>query len=187
MDGDVVDEGNLHRQIGHTEWRRGANKAASLAEAVHALNSRVDCIVHRERLTPANAAAVISGYDVVLDCTDNPATRYLINDACLLAGRPLVSGAAIGCDGQLSVYGLRDAAGPADSGDRAAEGRRGPCYRCVHPEPPAAVSSCADVGVLGPVTGVIGSMQALEAIKVATMLRDGGGGGGVFGETLSGR
>lgn len=119
------------------------------------------------RLAPANALDLVRAYDVVLDCSDNPGTRYLLSDACALAGRPLVSGAALGAYGQVTVLCWRGA----------------PCYRCLHPQPPGAVAACADAGVLGPVTGVIGALQALEALKVASRLRrarrpdDAGGGG----------
>ena len=161
-DDDVVAEGNLHRQVAHAEAGVGQPKAESLARAARALNGRVAATAHAERLTARNALALVRAYDCVVDCTDSPSSRYLLNDACVLAGRPLVSGAALGCHGQLGVF--------AHAG--------GPCYRCLHPAPPAAVQSCADAGVLGPVTGVIGCLQALEVMKLAGALRRGGGGGG---------
>jgi len=109
--------------------------------------------LHREGILPGNAEALVAQYDCVLDCSDNPATRYLINDACVRAGRPLVSGAAIGTEGQLTVYH---------------HGEDGPCYRCLFPVAPKPenCNRCADYGVLGPVPGVIGTLQALEAIKL---------------------
>jgi adenylyltransferase and sulfurtransferase len=172
VDDDVVDASNLHRQTAHTEARVGSPKAGSLAAAVHALNSGVRVAAHVARFTAATGQALLDGYDAVLDCTDNPATRYMINDACALAGLPLVSGAALGTDGQLAVYGLQ-LGGGADTTGPAAGARppRSPCYRCLHPVPPAFVSSCADAGVLGPVTAVVGSLQALEVLKLAPVLR----------------
>ena len=107
-----------------------------------------------DALTPANARALLESYDVILDCTDNPATRYLLSDTAVLLGKPLVSGAAQRFDGQLCTYNL---------------GPEGPCYRCLFPRPPAsseATPSCEETGILGAVTGVIGSLQALEAIRV---------------------
>lgn len=151
VDSDVVDVNNLHRQVAHCEALVGVPKALSLAAAVRALNSGVAVEPHVTKLTAANGMQLVSAYDVILDCTDNPATRYLINDACVLAGKPLVSGAALGTDGQLSVYNHDG----------------GPCYRCLHPSPPAFVASCADAGVLGPITGIIGCLQALEVMKIA--------------------
>jgi adenylyltransferase and sulfurtransferase len=112
----------------------------------------VDAVV--DALTPANARALLESYDVILDCTDNPATRYLLSDTAVLLGKPLVSGAAQRFDGQLCTYNL---------------GPEGPCYRCLFPRPPSsseAAPSCEETGILGAVTGVIGSLQALEAIKV---------------------
>jgi adenylyltransferase/sulfurtransferase len=112
----------------------------------------VDAIA--DALTPANARALLESYDVVLDCTDNPATRYLLSDTAVLLGKPLVSGAAQRFDGQLCTYNL---------------GPEGPCYRCLFPRPPSsseATPSCEETGILGAVTGVIGCLQALEAIKV---------------------
>lgn len=176
VDDDAVDASNLHRQTAHTEARVGTPKAASLAAAVAALNSGVAVAAHVARFTAANGLALLAGYDAVLDCTDNPATRYLLNDACALAGLPLVSGAALGTDGQLCVYGLEveEPSGGTDSASAptaARRRRRSPCYRCLHPQPPAFVSSCADAGVLGPVTAVVGSLQALEVLKLAPAIR----------------
>jgi adenylyltransferase and sulfurtransferase len=112
----------------------------------------VDAIA--DALTPANARALLESYDVILDCTDNPATRYLLSDTAVLLGKPLVSGAAQRFDGQLCTYNL---------------GPEGPCYRCLFPRPPSsseATPSCEETGILGAVTGVIGSLQALETIRV---------------------
>lgn len=113
-----------------------------------------------DALSPANARALLESYDVILDCTDNPATRYLLSDTAVLLGKPLVSGAAQRFDGQLCTYNL---------------GPEGPCYRCLFPKPPAsseATPSCEETGILGAVTGVIGSLQALEAIRVIVGLHD---------------
>lgn len=176
MDDDVVDASNLHRQVAHTEAAAVAKvpKVVSLAASLQALNSRLEVTPLHGRFGGDEASwAAVKACDVVLDASDNPATRYMINDACVLAGKPLVSGAALGTDGQASVYawdagaplGKRDGSG----GDTAPTAFRAPCYRCIHPSPPApgSVTSCADGGVLGPVTGVIGSFQALEVLKIA--------------------
>jgi molybdopterin/thiamine biosynthesis adenylyltransferase/rhodanese-related sulfurtransferase len=153
VDDDAVDVSNLHRQVAHATRRVGWPKAESLISTLSSINTSCTFSAHNARFTAENGHALVQRHHIVVDCTDNPATRYLINDACVLAGKPLVSGAALGTDGQISVYGYRG----------------GPCYRCLHPEPPpvAMVSSCADAGVLGPVTGVIGSLQALEVLKIA--------------------
>lgn len=117
---------------------------------------------YRERLTSQNAPAIFQDYDIILDCTDNPATRYLISDIAVLLGKPLVSASALRTDGQLMVLNNP----PKPPGDLSG----GPCYRCVFPKPPPAdtVVSCADGGILGPVVGTMGVLQALEAIKVLT-------------------
>ncbi|KAI8476410.1 MAG: hypothetical protein J3K34DRAFT_516558 [Monoraphidium minutum] len=165
VDRDVVEVSNLHRQIIHSEARAGAHKADSAAAAVAALNSSVSIDVHRGGLDRGNAVQIVSQYDVVLDASDNAPTRYLLSDACAAAGRPLVSAAAVGTDGQLTVY---------------CHGGDGPCYRCLFPEPPAPgdCARCSDAGVLGPVPGVMGVLQALEAIKLLS------GVGAPLGRTL---
>ncbi|PAA84720.1 hypothetical protein BOX15_Mlig022145g1 [Macrostomum lignano] len=152
VDHDNVELSNLHRQILHTESAIGTPKAVSAAEQCRRLNSSITLEPITEKFTNKVAMNIVSRFDLVLDCTDNVATRYLINDACVLAGKPLVSGAALGFEGQLCVYNHRG----------------GPCYRCLHPAPPPpeTVVSCAEGGVLGLVPGIIGSMQALEAVKV---------------------
>ena len=114
VDKDTVAMSNLHRQIAHSEAKVGQHKADSAAAACSALNSDVQLELHREGLRPDNAESLCAGYDVVVDCSDNAATRYLVNDACVMAGKPLVFGAAIGMDGQLTVYNHDG----------------GPCYRC---------------------------------------------------------
>ncbi|VDN25479.1 unnamed protein product [Gongylonema pulchrum] len=119
------------------------------------LNANVRIDVYKQYLSVENAAEIISHYDIIADCTDNVRAKYLINDACILAKKPLVSGSVVRWMGQLSVYGY---------------GEDCPCYRCVFPHPPSAdaVTSCSDSGVIGPVVGIIGSMQAAEIVKIAT-------------------
>ena len=152
IDSDVVELSNIHRQVLYAEASVGEPKAARAAATVRALNSRVQVDTHDVRLDRTNACELVRRYDVVVDCSDNVFTRYLVNDACCLENRPLVSGSAIQLEGQLTVY---NHAG-------------GPCYRCIFPRPsaPSAVTNCSDGGVLGPVVGVLGSLQALEAIKL---------------------
>jgi adenylyltransferase/sulfurtransferase len=139
--------------------RVGGAKAASAAAAVRALNGSVRVEAH-PAVTPATAAALVASYDLVLDCTDNAPARYLLSDAAAAARVPLVSGAALGMEGQLTVL-----CGPTDDAATAA-----PCYRCLFPTPapPAHCARCADAGVLGPVPGLIGTLQAVEAIKLLT-------------------
>jgi adenylyltransferase/sulfurtransferase len=153
VDRDEVELSNIHRQIIHRESCVGAPKTASAKATLRALNSSVVIEEHPDGFTPSNAIQLVQNYDVVLDASDNAPTRYLISDACCVANKPLVSGAAIGTDGQLTVYH---------------HGDDGPCYRCLYPTPPPAASCarCADAGVLGPVPGIIGTMQALEVIKI---------------------
>ncbi|XP_025090716.1 adenylyltransferase and sulfurtransferase MOCS3-like [Pomacea canaliculata] len=153
LDYDDVEMSNLHRQILHTEQRVGMAKAHSVATSCRNLNSSIRLIPIREQLKSENALSVIKEYDIILDATDNVATRYLLNDACVLAGKPLVSGSALRFEGQLTVYNYRG----------------GPCYRCLYPKPPPpeTVTNCSDGGVLGVVPGIIGCYQALEAIKIA--------------------
>ncbi|EME27571.1 molybdopterin biosynthesis protein MoeB [Galdieria sulphuraria] len=159
VDNDMVEISNLHRQIGHKESLSGKPKAESLRETVQNLNSSVQVHIVLQRLTQFNAIEIIAGYDIVLDCTDNVLTRYVVNDACAALSKPLVSGAAIGWDGQITVYSAS-----VDC----------PCYRCIFPEPPPpkCVGSCDASGVLGPIPGVIGCLQALESIKLAANIED---------------
>ncbi len=154
MDFDEVDVSNLHRQIIHRERDVGLNKARSAERAASDLNPTVSFAVVREPLTTSNALQLISTHDCIVDASDNPQTRYLINDACVLSGTPLVSGSAMGTEGQLTVYNYNG----------------GPCYRCLYPRPNVAEGSktCSDNGVLGPVPGLIGILQAVEVIKVIT-------------------
>ncbi|GFO35333.1 adenylyltransferase and sulfurtransferase mocs3 [Plakobranchus ocellatus] len=154
VDYDEVELSNLHRQILHTSDRVGISKSLSIVRSCQRLNSRVEYVPYHLQLSSDNAMDIISRYDIVLDATDNVATRYLLNDACVMAGKPLVSGSALRFEGQLTVYNC--------SG--------GPCYRCLFPQPPPpeTVTNCAEGGVIGVVPGIIGSMQALEAIKIGS-------------------
>lgn len=152
VDFDTVDESNLHRQVLHGTSAVGARKTDSALARLRDLNPHVELRAHHEPLTVANALAIIGAYDVVVDGTDQFATRYLVNDACVIAGRPNVYGSVHRFEGQVSVF--------ATAG--------GPCYRCLFPDPPAAgtVPSCAEGGVLGVLPGIIGTMQASEALKL---------------------
>lgn len=153
IDDDTVDSGNLQRQVIHTDARIGTPKVFSAQAAMEALNPYVTVRPYKRRLDAATAAALLEEYDVVLDGTDNFDTRYLVNAACVAAGKPLVSGALSQWEGQVSVF--------------HPEGG-GPCYRCIFPEEPAAglAPSCAVAGVLGPLPGVVGSMMAVECVKL---------------------
>jgi molybdopterin/thiamine biosynthesis adenylyltransferase len=159
VDDDVVDLTNLQRQIAHDVARIGQPKAASVRRSVAAINPDVRVVALQERADAARLAALVADADVVVDCSDNFATRQAINAACVKLGRPLVSGAAIGFDGQVSVYDTRrfDATGRRDT----------PCYACVFP-PDAGVEEarCATMGVFAPLVGIIGSVQAAEALKL---------------------
>jgi len=152
VDHDTVELSNLHRQVGHTQTRIGMSKAVSLATTLSSLNPSVEIVTYEKVMDSTTALEMITGYDVVLDCTDNVATRYLLNDACVLLEKPLVSGSALRWEGQLTVYNYET----------------GPTYRCLYPKPPPAeaVTNCSDGGVMGAVVGVIGCMQALETIKI---------------------
>ncbi|KAJ5457728.1 hypothetical protein N7475_009116 [Penicillium sp. IBT 31633x] len=162
IDGDTVEVSNLHRQVLHRTQNVGKYKVDSAIESLRELNPHPTYIAHRTHLTPEEAPAVFQNYDIILDCTDNPATRYLISDTAVLLGKPLVSASALRTEGQLMVLNNP----PKAPGDKTG----GPCYRCVFPKPPPAdsVVSCADGGILGPVVGTMGVLQALEAIKVIT-------------------
>ncbi|NXD75247.1 MOCS3 sulfurtransferase, partial [Halcyon senegalensis] len=154
VDHDVVETSNLHRQVLHGEARRGLPKAISAAAALRLLNSTVQYVPYCGALSPRTALELVRQYDVIADCSDNVPTRYLVNDACVLAGKPLVSGSALRLEGQLVVYNYQG----------------GPCYRCLFPKPPPpeTVTNCADGGVLGVVPGIVGCIQALEVLKIAS-------------------
>lgn len=152
VDDDKVDLSNLQRQIAHSTERIGWKKTASAKQAVAAINPDVTVVEHHVRLTVDNAAALIAGYDIVADGSDNFPTRFLVNDACFFAKKTLVSAAVLRFDGQLATF--RPHAG-------------GPCYRCLYPEapPPGQIPSCNEAGVLGAVAGVMGTLQATEVLK----------------------
>jgi molybdopterin-synthase adenylyltransferase len=152
VDHDTVELSNLQRQIAHATVGIGRPKAESAAATAHAINPDVEFEIHATRLTADNALDLVSRYDVVCDGTDNFPTRFLTADACVLARRTLVSAAVLRFDGQLSVF-------------KPHEG--GPCYRCLYPEPPppGLVPTCSEAGVLGAVTGVMGTLQATEVLK----------------------
>lgn len=155
-DDDVVERSNLQRQILHTDDRIGVSKLDSAAQSLHALNPRVKLEGLPARVTSANVDALLDGADVVLDGADNFPVRYLLNDACVKLGKPLVYGAVQRFQGQVSVFDAGRQRGVA------------PCYRCLFPQPPAAADApnCSDAGVLGVLPGVIGMLQATEAIKL---------------------
>ncbi|CAG8562448.1 3451_t:CDS:10 [Paraglomus brasilianum] len=167
VDYDNVETSNLQRQVIHSEFRQGLSKAYSAKMSVERYSHRFltpdkdvnhMCIAYNILLDSSNALKIIKAYDIIVDATDNVATRYLLNDACVITGKPLVSGSALRMDGQLTVYNYKN----------------GPCYRCLFPKPPPpeTVVNCSDGGVLGAVTGVIGSLQALLAIKIAVGMDD---------------
>jgi molybdopterin/thiamine biosynthesis adenylyltransferase/rhodanese-related sulfurtransferase len=152
VDFDVVDASNLQRQIIHSTKDIGRKKLDSAAEKLTALNPALKVVKHETMLTSANALGILKDYDIVADGTDNFPTRYLVNDACVLLGKPNVYGSIFRFEGQASVFATKD----------------GPCYRCLYPEPPppGLVPSCAEGGVLGILPGLVGVMQATEVIKL---------------------
>ena len=164
VDFDVVDESNLQRQIVHGTSTVGLLKTESAKRRLLDLNPHIEVTTYETQLTSENALDIIRPYDVLIDGTDNFPTRYLTNDACVLLGKPNVYGSIFRFEGQVTVF-------------HAAEG--GPCYRCLYPEPPppGLVPSCAEGGVLGVLPGVVGTIQATEAVKLLTGI----------GETLVGR
>ena len=151
---DVVDESNLQRQIIHGQSDIGKSKAISAKESIQEINPYVNVIIHNLRLDVDNVMEIFSQYDLIVDGTDNFATRYLVNDACVLLKKPYVWGSIYRFDGQASVFWAE----------------HGPCYRCLYPEPPppGMVPSCAEGGVLGVLCGSIGAVQTTEAIKLIT-------------------
>jgi adenylyltransferase/sulfurtransferase len=151
VDFDAVDLSNLHRQVIHGTPDVGRSKLVSASETLAAINPNVRMVPHAVMLTSENAMGILKAYDLVVDGTDNFPTRYLVNDACVLLGKPNVYGSILGFEGQASVF--------------CAPG--GPCYRCLYPDPPppGVVPSCAEGGVLGVLPGMVGVIQATEAIK----------------------
>lgn len=151
VDFDVVELSNLQRQVIHTTQDLGKPKVRSARETLEALNPDVTVVEYPHSLTSANVLATLDGYDLVIDGTDNFPTRFLLNDACVISGKPLVYGAILRFEGQVTLF----------------YPPKGPCYRCLVPEipPPGSVPSCQEAGVLGVLPGVIGLIQATEAIK----------------------
>src|SRR5580700_8462371 len=154
VDDDVVELSNLQRQVAHTTARIGTSKVESAAMAASAINPGVRIEPHALRLNADNALSLIERYDLVCDGTDNFATRFLVADACVLARRTLVSAAVLRFEGQLSTF-------------KPHAGKDCPCYRCLYPEAPpeGLVPTCGEAGVLGAVTGVMGTLQATEVLK----------------------
>ncbi|MDP9021535.1 MAG: molybdopterin-synthase adenylyltransferase MoeB [Actinomycetota bacterium] len=154
VDADLVDESNLHRQVIHGQSDIGRRKVESARESIHEVNPFVDVRIHETYLTSDNALEIIEPYDLVIDGTDNFPTRYLVNDACVLLGKPNVYGSIFRFEGQVAVFYAEE----------------GPCYRCMFPEPPppGMVPNCAEGGVFGIICGTIGSAQATEALKLIT-------------------
>ena len=152
VDFDEVDYSNLHRQIIHGTPDVGRSKLDSAKARINALNPEVEVVTHEMALSSENALGLFADYDLVVDGTDNFPTRYLVNDACVIGGKPNVYGSIFRFEGQASVFATKD----------------GPCYRCMFPEPPppGLVPSCAEGGVLGILPGVVGMLQATEAIKL---------------------
>jgi len=165
IDDDRVSVDNLQRQIAYTTADAGALKAERAASLCRSLNPHVSVEAMPFRLTAENALSIISQYDIVADGSDNFSTRYLVNDACFFARKPLVFAALGQLDGYLSTFRAYE---------KDAAGRPLPSYRCLFPEPPppGAVANCEEAGVLGPVAGVIGTLQAVEVIKVLLDLPD---------------
>jgi len=152
VDFDTVDESNLQRQLLHGTSDVGRSKLDSASERLRDVNPHIDVVAHHARLSSENALEILADYDVVVDGTDNFPTRYLVNDACVLLGKPNVYGSVFRWEGQVSVF--------------STEG--GPCYRCLfrEPPPPGLVPNCAEGGVLGALPGIIGAAQAMETIKL---------------------
>lgn len=152
VDHDEVTESNLQRQIAHTTRDIGKPKVYSVTESLHALNPDTRVTAIARKLSEPELLEEAGNADVVLDCTDNFQSRHVINEVCIRTGTPLVSGAAVGFSGQVAVFGL--------SG--------GPCYHCLYPDTDGHQPTCSESGILSPVTGVIGSLQATETIKLLT-------------------
>ncbi|HEY8347162.1 MAG TPA: molybdopterin-synthase adenylyltransferase MoeB [Symbiobacteriaceae bacterium] len=171
-DMDRVDVSNLQRQVLHFTPDIGRPKVESAAAKLRALNPTVTVETHPVAITSENALDLIARYDVVVGCVDNFATRYLLNDACVMTGRPHVHGAVFRWDGQVTVFDPRNG---------------GPCYRCLHPTPPppGAVPSCAEAGVIGVLPGMMGSLMAMEVLKLLLDRGEGLGGRLLICSTLT--
>lgn len=163
IDGDTVELSNLHRQLLHTEKWLGLGKVDSAVENLMARNSENKYIAHHYDLDQKLAVETMRKYDLILDCTDRPSTRYLVSDAAVLAGKPMVTASALRTDGQLMVL---------NNPPKGHDNPGGFCYRCVFPKPPPAetVLSCGEGGILGPVVGVMGVLMAMEALKILSPL-----------------
>jgi adenylyltransferase/sulfurtransferase len=165
VDYDFVEESNLQRQIIHSTKDIDRPKVASAADRIKAINPQIDVVTYNTMLTSENAMQIIEDYDIVADGTDNYQTRYLVNDACVLLGKPNVYGSVFQFEGQASVFYAKE----------------GPCYRCLYPSPPppGLVPSCSEGGVLGVLPGIVGTIQANEVIKLIV-----GGGDSLIGRLL---
>ena len=154
VDDDEVDLSNLQRQVIHATESIGTAKVSSAAQTVRGINPEIRFVPHQTRLTAENAASLIGDYDLVADGSDNFETRFLVNDACHLAGKTLVSAAILRFEGQVATF-------------RSGQGTGEPCYRCLYREapPPGLVPSCSEGGVLGALAGAVGSLQAIEVLK----------------------
>lgn len=162
-DGDVVELTNLQRQIGHAHNSIGENKAVSLARSVRAINPEIEVVAIESRLHGAALSEAVRRADIVVDASDNFATRHAINRACFESGKPLVSGSALGFSGQLAVFDPKQASSP--------------CYHCLFPDQDDDAPSCSEAGILSPLVGVIGAAQAMETLKWLAQ----------SGQTLTGR
>ncbi|ATB64711.1 molybdopterin-synthase adenylyltransferase MoeB [Pseudomonas mosselii] len=162
-DFDTVDLTNLQRQVIHDSDSVGMSKVDSAIKRLQAINPEISLVAHRQALDEDSLAAAVAAVDVVLDCSDNFGTREAVNAACVVAGKPLVSGAAIRLEGQLSVFDTRRDTSP--------------CYHCLYGHGSEAELTCSEAGVIGPLVGLVGSLQALEALKLLAG----------FGEPLIGR
>jgi len=158
IDFDVVETSNLHRQVLYGESSVGKNKALAAKNRLQDLNPTITINAYPERLTTKNAISLFSGYDIIVDGSDNFSTRYLVNDACIITNKPLVYAAIFKYEGQVAVFNYQN----------------GPSYRCLFPTPPKAgsVPSCAEIGVLGVLPGIIGSLQANEVLKIILEIGD---------------
>ena len=158
VDDDIVTLSNLQRQVIHGTGDLDAPKVDSAASAIRKINPHVRAVPHAERLTAKNAMAIVGGYDIVADGSDNFATRYLVSDACYFAKKPLVTAAVGTFDGTLTTIRAHE---------RGADGNPNPTYRCLFPEPPppGTVPACSEAGILGALPGILGSMMALEVIR----------------------